>query len=100
MTRVWLKASAVSLAAALLFGCAASPQARRDKFLARGKQLMEKKDPGRAVLEFKNAGQATPNDAEVYFQLGLAYWDAGDPRSSYISFRRALTLNPTRGRPA
>ena len=65
MTRVWLKASAVSLAAALLFGCAASPQARRDKFLARGKQLMEKKDPGRAVLEFKNAGQATPNDAEL-----------------------------------
>jgi tetratricopeptide (TPR) repeat protein len=55
---------------------------------------MEKKESSRAVLEFKNAAQATPNDPEVYYQMGLAYWDAGDPRSSYISFRRALALNP------
>jgi hypothetical protein len=27
----------------------------------------------RALLELKNASQATPRDAEVYYRLGVAY---------------------------
>jgi TPR repeat protein len=54
---------------------------------------MENKDPRRAALEFKNAAQATPNDPEAYYQLGLAYWDAMDPRASCAAFRKALSLN-------
>jgi cytochrome c-type biogenesis protein CcmH/NrfG len=57
---------------------------------------MEKKEYTRALLEFRNAAKATPNDAVVYYQLGLAYWDAQDPRSSYAAFRKAFSLNPKR----
>src|SRR5215469_575409 len=96
MTPMWSKASAVALIAVIIFGCSTSPQARRDKCLSRGKQFMEKKDYTRALLEFRNAAKATPNDAEVYYQLGLAYWDAHDPRASYAAFRKALSLNPKR----
>lgn len=96
MTPMWSKAFAVALIAAMIFGCATSPQARRQKFLSRGKQFLEKKDYTRAVLEFRNAAKATPNDAEVYYQMGLAYWDAQDPRASYAAFRKALSLNPKR----
>jgi hypothetical protein len=40
---------------------------RRDKYLAAGRALVEKKDFARAILAFKNAAQAMPNDAEVYY---------------------------------
>src|SRR5690349_12104663 len=54
-------------------GCNQSPEAKSAKFLSRGKQLLEKKDPARAILEFQNALKATPKNAEVYFQLARAY---------------------------
>jgi tetratricopeptide (TPR) repeat protein len=79
---------------ALLCGCARSPEAKRDKYLTRGKAYLEKKDYARAVLEFRNAARATPKDAEVYYQLGLAYVSSLDYRSGYMSFRKALEFNP------
>ena len=53
-------------------GCARSPQAKEARFMSRGKEAMEKKDYGRASLEFLNAVQVMPRDAEAYYQLGLA----------------------------
>src|SRR5271157_656389 len=59
--------------ALLLFnGCARSPQAIRDRSLASGMKLMQKGDYRRALLEFKNAVQAMPRDAEAQYQLGNA----------------------------
>jgi len=46
-------------------GCARTPEARLDRYVA--KQLIEKRDYARALLEFRNAAQ--PN-AEVYYQNG------------------------------
>jgi tetratricopeptide (TPR) repeat protein len=86
--------SVVILIAAILFGCASSPQARRDRSLSRGKQLIEKKDYPRALLELKNAARAMPQDAEVYYQMGLAYLGARDLLSAYSALRKAVALNP------
>ena len=74
--------------------CARSPQAKRDKFLAAGKQQMDKKNYNRAVLEFRNAVKAMPNDAESYYQLGMAFVAAGDARDAYLSLKKAVELNP------
>src|ERR1035437_9251976 len=81
----------------LIFGlssCALSPEARRDKYLASGKKLIEKKDYRRAVLEFKNALRAKPRDAEAYYQLGLADIGANDVREAVVCFGKAIELNP------
>lgn len=94
MTRASLKSPAVVLVAALLVGCTLSPQARRDKFLARGKHLLQNGEYSRAILEFKNAASAMPKDAEPYYQMGLALWGDKDYRSAYAAFRKALELNP------
>jgi tetratricopeptide (TPR) repeat protein len=94
MIRVRFRAQALVMVATVLVGCAASPQARRDKYLAKGKEWIQKNDYSRALLELKNAARATPNDAEVYYQLGMAFWGAQDLRSAYASFRKALTLDP------
>jgi tetratricopeptide (TPR) repeat protein len=75
-------------------GCTRSPRERRDKYLAAGRALAEKKDFARAILSFKNAAQAMPNDAEAYYQMGLAALSTGDVRLGFLSLRRATELNP------
>ena len=75
-------------------GCTRSPEARCDAYLARGKQLLEQKDYSRALIEFRNASQAMPNDAEPYYQFSLASFAAGDIQAGVRSLRKALDLNP------
>jgi tetratricopeptide (TPR) repeat protein len=88
----WL---ACLLALALACGaCDRSPEARSAKFMAAGKRLLEKKDPARAILQFRNAVQATPTNPEAYYQLGLASLAAGDLRQGVIALRKTLELNP------
>ena len=55
---------------------------------------MEKKDYGRAVLEFRNAVKVMPKDAEPYYQLGLTYLASGNVANGIGSLRRATELNP------
>ncbi len=75
-------------------GCARSPQAKRDKFLAAGKKQMEKKDYARAILEFKNAAHAMPKDPEAYYQASLADLGLGDLKAAVIALRAAIQLDP------
>src|ERR1051325_11517569 len=94
MTRVGLRTGGIILVALLLFGCSRSPEARRDRYMLKGKQLLQKQDFSRALLEFKNAAQAKPEDAEIYYQMGLAFSGVSDFRAAYQSFRKAVTLKP------
>ncbi len=75
-------------------GCARSPQAKRDKYLAAGKKQMDKKDYARAMLEFKNAAAVTPKDAEPFYQLGLAFLGTGDVRSGVAALLHATAVDP------
>lgn len=87
--------AAVAVVLAVLFtGCASSPQAKRDKYMERGKALMAKKDYPRAILEFRNAARAMPGDAEVYYQIGMAYLATSDVRTAYAALKKAVDLNP------
>jgi tetratricopeptide (TPR) repeat protein len=94
MRRVGMKICALMVTAVILGGCARSPEARRDRYVARGKQLLQKQDYGRALLEFRNAAQAKPDDAEVYYQMGLAFNAMGDIRAAYQAFGKAVALQP------
>lgn len=88
-------ASCLALAlAALLSGCSRSPEAQSARYIESGKALLAKKDTSRAVLQFQNAVQAMPRNAEAHYQLSLAYFRAGDMRSSITEVRKALQLNP------
>ncbi len=92
-----LKSAALILAVSILAvsgGCRRSPEAKMARFLAEGKKQTLKKDYARAILEFKNAIQARPKEAEPWFQLGLAYQATGDTRMAAGCFRKATELNP------
>src|SRR5579883_913967 len=74
--------------------CNNSPQAREAKFLRRGAALVGQKDYSRALLEFKNAAAVMPKDAEPYYQMGIAFLEAGDQRNGVAALRKATELNP------
>ncbi len=84
----------ILLAGWVVAGCVRSPQAKEAKFLESGKKQLEKKDYTRAILEFKNAVQVMPKDAEPHYQLGMAYLRAGDPNSAAMCFQQAVKLDP------
>ena len=62
--------------------------------MSRGDAFVAKKDYQRALLEYRNAASAKPNDAEPHFRTGLAYLSLKDIPNSARAFRRATSLNP------
>ncbi len=74
-------------------GCGRSPEAKSARYIEAGKALMQKGNPVRAILEFKNAVQAAPKNAEAYYQLGLAYLARQDYRNAVGGLRQAIALN-------
>jgi tetratricopeptide (TPR) repeat protein len=96
MTNTLKLSYAVCCAALLLAapGCTRSPQAREAEFLKRGDAQMAKKDYARAILEFRNATQAMPRDAEPYYRLGLAYLPSCDWSNAVKAFKQATERNP------
>ena len=82
------------LVVALLVSCSRSPEARRDRFVSKGKQLLQRQDYSRALLEFRNAIRIMPEDAEAYYELGLAFSGLGDFRSAYQAYQQALMIKP------
>src|SRR3954454_4717091 len=79
----------------LASACARSPESRRDQHLARGKVLVSKKDYARALVEFRTAMQAMPNDAEPYYQIALTSLSLGDVHAAVIGLKKCLELNPS-----
>jgi len=81
-------------------GCVQSPQAKIAQYISAGRTLMQKGDPARAILEFRNAVQAAPKSdkavyrAEAYYQLALAYLAQRDYRNTVAYLKMAIALNP------
>ena len=89
-----LKRCLVAVVLLTAAGCTRTPQQKEAKFLQRGESLLAKGDSARAVLEFRNAAQAMPKDAEPYYRAGLAYLALGDGTNAIKAFLQAVTLNP------
>jgi tetratricopeptide (TPR) repeat protein len=78
----------------LVSGCNRSPRQRAARFIEAGKRQLAQRHYDRAVLEFKNAAQALPQDAEPYYQLGLAYLAVGDAGAAVLNLSWACDRNP------
>ncbi|HUQ92347.1 MAG TPA: tetratricopeptide repeat protein [Bryobacteraceae bacterium] len=77
----------------VFMGCAGSPEVRKARFLAIGKTLLQRKEYGKALLEFRNAAQSSPRDPEVYYQIGLAASALENWGMAAQAFRKALELD-------
>jgi putative PEP-CTERM system TPR-repeat lipoprotein len=82
------------LLALCLAGCVQSPEAKSARYIENGKKLLKTNEPQRAILEFLNAANVTPRNEEAYYQLGVAYIQAGDIIHGVPALRKVLELNP------
>jgi Flp pilus assembly protein TadD len=74
-----------------------SGQQREAKYIQLGKKYFTEHDFAAAVLEFKNAAQAMPSDAEPYYLQALVHLAAGDFRLAVEKLQHAVELNPKHG---
>ena len=88
------RANALLCIIAALAGCSSSPQTKEAAFLKRGQEFLKSKDYSRAILEFRNAAQIMPGDAEPYYQLGMTALQTQNFAAAYASFQKAVERNP------
>src|SRR5258708_4382637 len=85
---------AIIVAVVAFAGCARKPQEKAARFISNGKKHLKNNDYARAILEFRNAAQADPKDAEPYYQSALTNLATGDFQTGVANLRRATELNP------
>ncbi len=78
---------------AIVCSCSRDPGARELAHLKRGRELLAARNYQRALIEFRNASQATPQDPEPYYQIGMVALEQGDMKRGIASFDKALSLN-------
>lgn len=74
--------------------CKRTPEARYARFMATGQRHFEQKDYARAILDFQNAARVSPNQAEPYYRLGLAYLETGNFRAGVGYLMKATDVDP------
>jgi len=80
--------AALALACVLALGACGNDSA--PSLIASGKDYLAKKEPQKAVIQFKSALQKDPQSAEGRFLLGQALLDSGDPFSAVLELTKAL----------
>src|ERR1039457_1487481 len=77
----------------LMISCS-GPDAKKMKFMTKGKALYEKGDFVKAKLEFKNAVQIDPTFAGAIQMLGMVAMKENDIKGAYGLFTKAVELDP------
>ena len=85
-------AATMCLAAALLSGCGGAA-ARKQAYVAKGKEYLAQRNYEKARIEFRNALQIAPNDPELRFDSGLVAEKLGDVRGAIQLYRAALDVD-------
>jgi tetratricopeptide (TPR) repeat protein len=93
MTSVRLQRLAVLVIATLLVSCG-GPEARKAAYLAKGQEYLAARNFAKARLEFRNALQLDPNDAESSFLAGRAAEALGNVREAAQLYQGAIQANP------
>src|SRR4051812_15951005 len=83
------------LALALTLTACASPEAKRDAFMAKGDTFFKQKKFTEASIEYRRGLQQDPRYAVGYDKLGDAFLKAGDNKSALSSYVRASDLAPS-----
>ena len=91
--RLLLLAALLSLVFATA-GCLRSPEEKYAEFMETGRQYLEQQDYASAVLQFRNAIQVMPEDAEAHYQAAVAELRRGRGSPAYQLSKKAEQLDP------
>jgi tetratricopeptide (TPR) repeat protein len=69
-------------------------EARLAEHMSRAEKQLEEGKPNEAVIEYKNALQIAPNNADAHFGLAKAYLAARDAGKAYWELQETVRLDP------
>ncbi len=72
-----------------------APQLSADELRRRGAASSGRRDFAAAIADFDRSIALDPNQAETFYQRGVAYWASGRPELARADFDAALELNPS-----
>ncbi|MDE2306056.1 MAG: tetratricopeptide repeat protein [Gammaproteobacteria bacterium] len=82
------------LAGVSLLGGCGGPAYRESAHMRRGQAYLDKGDYAKARIEFRNALQIKPNDAEARFENGVVDEKLGNPREAAQFYQGAIDVDP------
>lgn len=75
-----------------LAGCD-DPQSKAEAYIKHGNELFDARQLDKAKIEYKNAAQLTPANADIYYRLGLVEEAQGHLREAFAAFTTAEQQN-------
>jgi tetratricopeptide (TPR) repeat protein len=91
----WLLRVYVIGVCAFLVSCSEAPSERAAKHESRGDAYVQQEKFREAVIEYKNAARATPDNPAIHWKLAKAASQLGDPSTIFTSLSRVVQLDPT-----
>lgn len=80
---------------AFLVSCSEAPSERAAKHEGRGDGYVQQEKFREAVIEYKNAARATPDNPAIHWKIAKAASQVGDPSTIFTSLSRVVQLDPT-----
>ncbi len=93
LSRGWILVAVAALA--LGAGCARSPEAKKNRHLARGDKYFNNKQYREALIEYQNVLRIEPTNSRAIQRVGLSYHSVGDLRQAFPYLYKARQLDPT-----
>ena len=91
----WLLRVYVIGVCAFLVSCSEAPSERAAKHESRGDGYVQQEKFREAVIEYKNAARATPDNPSIHWKVAKAASRVGDPSTIFTSLSRVVQLDPT-----
>lgn len=93
--RIWLRgASWMNLCVLTLAGCGSQLSPLAARYYNEGNSLFEKAEFHRAIQKYEEAVQTGARDGELFYNLGTAYFQAGNIGNTVLWYLRARKLMP------
>src|SRR5487761_2085006 len=92
-SKLRLSLAAPLLGACLIGGCGGAAS-REAAHMLRGQKFLAGGDFAKARVEFRNALQIAPNDAETRYENGVVDEKSGNPREAAQFYQGAIDVDP------
>lgn len=95
VARRWIAFCCILPIAVVVPACSEAPTNRAAKHESRGDGYVQQEKFREAVIEFKTAAQATPDNPALQWKLAKAALQTGDGSTAYLALTRVRKLDPS-----